>query len=692
MIVVITVVQLHYCHTKFLEVSAIPDPPTDDISKASSVAYGTFAVNKSDDETEAEDVSDFLNEIKIRKLSKQEIRGAAMRLFNKLLVWLEIVVLFIEIHSYKIMLVATFVLAVRELRLLHFGFVVLGVAGLKAKTETQFTITRVASLIAGILLIVTMMYQVDYIDHNKYEANCTNETDPNSAVNNNAIWIGLRKATPERKLTNLLRPYLLYIMLVSAHSCLGLWQTIKRIKKNKPARTPTVVFKSIRRSDADRDIPHLIKYLINYGFYKFGIEICLMGYVLVVGARMDIVACCYATWMLFLYNLQREEARKVWSYATIFILVSIPVQYLSLIGLPPGLCWDYPWSSVKVLQDFNIFAFLPENTLAFKEKVKLLLLDFVLLLLMCRQLIVFRVEARYENSVVTYPGGTNTSVLPDIDSLGTVKFINPTHDYIDKIRNYLDIGKRFVFLLFFWAALAIVFLTGTSRVNILSIGYIAGSFIFLWQGTDFYLRPIYVIISWWNKLILYNISVVVIKSFLQFFGCIVLNMESVNSFCWLIQVRKRFYDNRPTTDRNFFTLNFDHFPSQQLLGATCICTKKQVDPTAQCNVPPEDSTLFWDGICFAFLIIQRRIFSSHYFCHVINEAKASLILASRGNELIEELRRKEMKVEADREAQVLQKIKSKMDRIKATQQRVLEENEPKHHAAGNFTEFRFTYS
>lgn len=101
-------------------------------------------------------------------------------------------------------------------------------------------------------------------------------------------------------------------------------------------------------------------------------------------------------------------------------------------------------------------------------------------------------------------------------------------------------------------------------------------------------------------------------------------------------------------------------------------------------MPSEDAGLFWDGVCFAFLIIQRRLFSSHYFCHVINEAKASLILASRGNELIEELRVKEMNQEAERESQILQKIKMKMDRIKATQQRVLEENEPPHHAAGNF--------
>jgi len=538
LIVVITVIQLHYCHTKFLEMSEIPESPQDDISKASSVAYGTFMVNKSDDETEdTTEETDFLNEIRLRKLSRQEITGAAKRMLAKLLEWLEVVLLFLELHFYKIMLFCIFLLAIRGVELLHLGFVLLGVAGVRAKTDAQFLLTRIASGIAAALLITTMMYQVDYIDHNNYESNCTNETDPDHPeVTNNAVWLGFNKATPERKLPDLIRPYLLYILLVSAHSFVILWQTIKRIKKNKSPRTPTVVFKNIRRSDADRDIPHLIKYLINFGFYKFGIEICLIGYVFVIGYRMDIIACCYAVWLCFLYNLDRNEARKVWTYATVFLIVSIPIQYISLIGLPPGLCWDYPWTGVQVLEDFKTFAFLPEKTVEFKDKAKLLMLDFVLLLFMCRQLVVFRIEARYENSVVTYPGGSNKSVLSDIDQLGTVPFDNPTHDFIDKIRNYLDILKRFVFVIFFWATLAIVFLTGTSRVNLLSLGYIIGSFIFLWQGTDFYLRPIYTIMKWWNYLIAYNVSVVAIKTMIQLVGCLVLNLSGIDSFCWIIQV------------------------------------------------------------------------------------------------------------------------------------------------------------
>lgn len=181
---------------------------------------------------------------------------------------------------------------------------------------------------------------------------------------------------------------------------------------------------------------------------------------------------------------------------------------------------------------------LPEYSITFKTKSRLLILDFILLLLMCRQLVVFRIEARYGNSEVQYPGGSNKSVLDDIDQLGQVAFVNPTHDFIDKIRNYLDILKRFIFVIFFWATLAIVFLTGTNRVNLLSIGYIAGSFVFLWSGTDFYLRPIHTIMKWWNYLIAYNVSVVTIKTMIQMIGCLFLKLLQKQSTCWLVQVRR----------------------------------------------------------------------------------------------------------------------------------------------------------
>ncbi|MEQ2167180.1 hypothetical protein GOODEAATRI_001454, partial [Goodea atripinnis] len=39
--------------------------------------------------------------------------------------------------------------------------------------------------------------------------------------------------------------------------------------------------------------------------------------------------------------------------------------------------------------------------------------------------------------------------------------------------------------------------------------------------------------------------------------------------------------------------------------------------------------IIWDSICFAFLLLQRRVFMSYYFLHVVADIRASQILASR---------------------------------------------------------------
>jgi hypothetical protein len=53
---------------------------------------------------------------------------------------------------------------------------------------------------------------------------------------------------------------------------------------------------------------------------------------------------------------------------------------------------------------------------------------------------------------------------------------------------YLNLLKKCLFLSFYWITLAIIFLTGTNRVNLFALGYLVGSFIFLWEGNEFYLR------------------------------------------------------------------------------------------------------------------------------------------------------------------------------------------------------------
>lgn len=57
-------------------------------------------------------------------------------------------------------------------------------------------------------------------------------------------------------------------------------------------------------------------------------------------------------------------------------------------------------------------------------------------------------------------------------------------------RSYLDVLKYFVFLYLFWVTLAIVFLTGTLRINLFSMGYVIAVFCFMWYGQEFLLKPL----------------------------------------------------------------------------------------------------------------------------------------------------------------------------------------------------------
>nr|XP_049464670.1 piezo-type mechanosensitive ion channel component isoform X4 [Anopheles coluzzii] len=700
LVVIITVIQLHYCHDRFLIISEIPSIQTeteqsDEEDKQEPVApatdgpaYGTFtnadngAIMDSteavpsatdttvgqkadaqpareklpleeddDDEEQIEKIEDF----RFRKLSRQEITGFARKAWKMALDLLELTWLFFEIHLLKIVLIVAFSLSVNSVNFLHLLYVVLSVFTVKAHTSGkdsltyiyQIRITRIMSLFSAIMLIITMIYQVKYIKEGDFQSECPN-IDANTTLMdmNNAKWIGMRKTGSGETLSDLLRPYLVYILLVTVHQVIILRQTIHRMRLGRSPKTPSLMFPNIVRADADKDIPRMIKYLFNYGYYKFGIEISLVALIVVVGNRMDVLSIFYAIWLAVMFHMTRDGLQRLWRWLTWFIVAVIPIQYVLFVGLPPFACVNYPWF-VPQLDHFRIWAMLPENSYEFRSFANKMVSDFVLLMFLCRQTVVFRLEREPPRR---FGGGSNQSVLGDFQKLDEGNFQNPTPDFITKVRNWLDMLKRTLFLVSFWFTLAVVFLSGSSRVNLFSIGYLIGAFFFLWQGTDFYLHSIEYILKRWNILICYNVFVIGAKAFLQLFGCLFLE-QLVNNNCWVMQL----------------------FGMNCLSSALPPLPPGTVDPGEQCNIPPaSDAGLFWDGMCFAFLLLQRRLFSSHYFCHIINESKASKYLASRGAELIEELRIKESAQEAERERQILEKIKAKMDRIKATQQKILE--------------------
>ncbi|XP_052747026.1 piezo-type mechanosensitive ion channel component [Bicyclus anynana] len=577
--------------------------------------------------------------------------------------WIDKTFIFLDIHLVKIIFLSVLLLCVFDVAAMHVPIMIIISPALLISARRQRICILFISTLISVYFMAKMIYQIEYITHNYFDVNCTrindNDTE-NVTTYNDAEWIGFRKATSSKPLVVLLKGYIGLIAVFTFYSLVTYRQRNIRAQGLLPNDQEKLMFPNITRKEADKDLIHCIKYLMNYGFYKFGVEIsliCLMG---VIGSRMDLYAVIYAGWLLALVAARRACVGRLWPAFTACVTVLVPLQYMIAVGFMPYLCINFPWSGdSRQMKHIRTWLFLPYNEEP-PHAVKLIF-DFFLLLFASRQLRVFRIEKAHGEQ---YPGGSN------VEEIGrdweTPNFVNPVPDFLGYVGSWLDVIKRMVFLGMLWVTLAIMFMTGTNRVNLFSMGYLIGSFIFLWQGTDFYLRPKEAILQWWSWLVRYNVAVVVIKALLQIPGCIFSTAMQEHA-CWLVQ----------------------------LLGIGCVdkfaggniarfLKMRDYDKESVCSVPQEDIGLAWDGVCFAFLILQRRLFHSYYFYRVIDESKATTVLASRGADLIEELRLKQMTIQEDQESKILDKIKVKMERIKANQKKIhgVMAKEPAHHDAG----------
>uniref|UniRef100_A0A0K8W6F3 Piezo-type mechanosensitive ion channel component 1 n=1 Tax=Bactrocera latifrons TaxID=174628 RepID=A0A0K8W6F3_BACLA len=629
LIVVLTVIQVHYFHRRFIESlhqrkpSLLPDmvynremgkPPKTEPRGSNEAAKLLVSSLK-----------------RIRKITNHYF------IVSKKLFWR-----FLELHIIKAVYITAFVCAVSQVCVIHVVFVALCVLGCITRSSIQIFISRIISFVVSIIILSKMIYQIGYLTHEDYDVRCQDE---DTIHGNSALWFGLQKADDTTNgLIGLIKMYIIYMIVVTLHAVVSLRQFQMRAMADNENKAETkVLFPATDRAKAETNLKSMIQYLFNYGFYKFGQEISLIMLVTTIAYRQDVVAIFYVIWLAVLLMFSRARRSSVWGIFQVFIALSIFLQYLVLLGLPPSLCIDYPWENSRFSAPIQGWLLLPGGM--HYDHTKKLIFDFILLLFVTRQKRIFRIELRYGDQ---YAGGSNRNVVKDIENLGRVAFVNPTNDFLSHVRNYLDIFMYAVLCGFFWVTLATVFLAGTNMSDFLTLGYLIGAFIFLWEGSDFYLRPIQQIIGRWRWLLAYNVFNIVVKTCLEMAGCLFLK-DLTKHCCWLVH----------------------------LLGVSChFPTDPNVnDPLSKddsdCPEINKSSMLMWDTICFAFLILQMRIFKSHYFCHLIIDTKANSILATRGADIIEDLRQKQIEHRQQHENEILVKIKRKMERIRATQQKML---------------------
>nr|XP_055094786.1 piezo-type mechanosensitive ion channel component 2 isoform X3 [Symphalangus syndactylus] len=553
----------------------------------------------------------------------------------------------LELHIIKIVSSYIIWVSVKEVSLFNYVFLISWAFALPYAKLRRLA-SSVCTVWTCVIIVCKMLYQLQTIKPENFSVNCSlpneNQTNiPLSELNKSLLysapidpteWVGLRKSSP---LLVYLRNNLLMLAILAFEVTIYRHQEYYRGRNNLTAPVSKTIFHDITRLHLDDGLINCAKYFINYFFYKFGLETCFLMSVNVIGQRMDFYAMIHACWLIaVLYRRRRKAIAEIWPKYCCFLACIITFQYFICIGIPPAPCRDYPWRFKGASFNDNIIKWLYFPDFIVRPNPVFLVYDFMLLLCASLQRQIFEDENK---AAVRIMAGDNVEICMNLDAASFSQH-NPVPDFIH-CRSYLDMSKVIVFSYLFWFVLTIIFITGTTRISIFCMGYLVACFYFLLFGGDLLLKPIKSILRYWDWLIAYNVFVITMKNILSIGACGYIGTLVHNS-CWLIQA---------------FSL---------------ACTVKGYQmPAANspCTLPSGEAGIIWDSICFAFLLLQRRVFMSYYFLHVVADIKASQILASRGAELFQATIVKAVKARIEEEKKSMDQLKRQMDRIKARQQK-----------------------
>uniref|UniRef100_A0A8C5AT99 Piezo type mechanosensitive ion channel component 1 (Er blood group) n=1 Tax=Gadus morhua TaxID=8049 RepID=A0A8C5AT99_GADMO len=487
-----------------------------------------------------------------------------------------------------------------------------------------------------VIIVCKMLYQLVIVNPDKYSNNCSlpfaNMTNlsPEQMKNSTlykgpvdpANWFGFRK---DATVLGYSKNHLVVLMLLVFEATVYRHQIHHYCQVQCSPPAVQTLFPAATRDTLDQGLMNGLKYLLNYAFYKFGLEICFLMTINVIGQRMNFVVIIHGCWLVIIIVRRRRAAMaRIWPKYCLFLCVFMIYQYVLCVGMPPALCIDYPWrwnTPVMINSALIKWIYLPDFYT--EPNSQNLIADFVLLMCASQQWKVFENE-RTEDWMVL--AGENTDCPDPMEN----QLFNPTPNFIN-CRCYLDMAKVLVFRYLYWFVLSVVFVTGATRISVFGLGYLLACFFFFLFGTQLLVKPARARLAVWDCLIIYNVAVIIAKNLLSILACVfVVGMQK--DFCWVIQL---------------FSL---------------VCTVKgYYDPKSvgdkTCTLPVEEAGIIWDSICFLFLLLQRRVFLSFYFLHVTAELQASAKQASRGFELFRASLVKDMTFHQKAEEKSLSQLK-----------------------------------
>ncbi|XP_052003940.1 piezo-type mechanosensitive ion channel component 2 [Xyrauchen texanus] len=557
----------------------------------------------------------------------------------------------LELHSFKLVSAGIIWVCMQEVSLMNSVFVVLWTFALPFPRMRPLAF-NVSSVWACVMVVCKMMYQLKFIKPSEYSSNCTalqssNESwasDNTAELLRNsvlyvapvdpALWVGgLRKC--DDRILSCIWNHLLILGLLVFDVTVHRHQLHHRLQNGLKVTHGSVLFQGVTRQHLDQGILPYLKYFTNYFFYKFGLEVCFVVAVNVIGQRMDVCALLHSFGLITVLARRRRKAiGEVWPRYCCFTACLMVLQYLLCIGLPPALCIDYPWrrSSSALRSNLIKWLYLPDYTMS--PNPTFILYDFLLLLVASLQWQVFEIE---NQACMRHLAGENVEISRSLDPQ-TLNQYTLVNNFLH-CRSYLDMLKVFVFSYFFWLVLCLIFITGTTRISIFCLGYLVACFYFMLFGGTLLLQPVRYVVRLWDCLIAYTCVVIILKNMLSLGSCVYLDSLQKNG-CWLIQAFSM-----------FCTINGYNLP----------------EADHQCELPAGEAGIVWDAICFTVLLVQRRVFLSYYFLYVVSDLQTSMILASRGAELFEAKVKKRVAARLEMEKKSVVSLKKQMEKIQSKQ-------------------------
>ena len=116
---------------------------------------------------------DFTGHNSVAELSTKELQQLAVQLRIQVQKVIDLLWLFLELHMLKLMLLSIMLLCVFDVCAVHFLFMLLAVIALSFGSKTHTLVCHVVAVLVSILLLLKMIYQINYFMHENYQVNCT---------------------------------------------------------------------------------------------------------------------------------------------------------------------------------------------------------------------------------------------------------------------------------------------------------------------------------------------------------------------------------------------------------------------------------------------------------------------------------------------------------------------------------------